>query len=488
MLSVAMVYTVAIHEPHWTQKAVEDKVTDFLGENLSVKIGDVSGGVFNDMTLEDVSIIAARGQEGRVFTLERMEISYSFWHALLDKLGLVPEDERSLKYACMYFSGTNPFVRGFIKLYRYPDRIEIMGHISPVLFGEERKRGVKGVFLKRDDGKYDCDLLWDGRLQMTGVFDPVTPALNISFNPVKDNRGTVKIKGSIGDNKDLHVYSRLDKVNIFGAEMIGDVWLSYRDVKRPTFHVKAENLVIDKKPYWDFSVDGKFHPQEKEIVLDGVKFGESLVVSGIVGIDAPHPVDLKLSIEELDLADLAVLLGETKTRVEGVTNGEVELYGSAAKGIVKGRVHVGPGALDNMEFRSIFATLTGQLPVVKIVDSRVVKDAGNIIITGEMDFSKIGENSVFGGILFDTDNKVAVWEEWQIEKEESDGTVEATKDRITLSTLFEDDLAKKQMGTIDHHQKEKEVGVKYKLDHSNSIKLEFEEENDFLGVEHKWQF
>ncbi|MFH1665823.1 MAG: hypothetical protein ABIA77_06740, partial [Candidatus Omnitrophota bacterium] len=154
---------------------------------------------------------------------------------------------------------------------------------------------------------------------------------------------------------------------------------------------------------------------------------------------------------------------------------------------VKGRVYVGEGALGAMEFRSMFATLEGELPVVRVEDARIITEGGQIKVGGELDLSKLRENMAFNGITFETDNKVAVWEDWQILKEEGRRTVEAKKDRVTVSTAMEDAYSRGGiLGTELPAQKE--VGFKYKLDPANSLKLEIDEEKDFFGLEHKVHF
>ena len=474
-----------LQEPRWVSGLAEEKVSHFMGHRLKVEIGGVSGGVFRDMTLEDVAFISG-ADNSKVFRLERMEISYRLWWVLLEKLGVLPEEDKELKYVGVYFSEENPFARGFLKLYSYPDRFELFGSISPVLFGDEKKKGVKGVFTRRADGTYDCDLLWDGKTSVTGTLDPAGRAIDLGFVPLAQKKGIVKIKGSIADNNDIQVYSRLDKVDLFGTELIGDIWLSYRDPGTPTFLARAENLVVNKLPFWGFVVGGYFSPRDKELHLDNVKWGESFTLTGRMKMEEPYPAQLKLAVKDLDINEMAAMFGNTTVPYSGRAEAEVELAGPIRTADVKGRIYIGKGVLNTMEFRSVFATLEGKLPVIRIADSRVLKDGGYILISGEMDFSRHKENKIFEGVKFDTDNKVAVWEDWQITKEEDANQVEARRDNVTIITSTEDDNLRKKSVTEDPIQKE--LGFNYKIDGSNSIKIETKEDDDFFGLEHKIQF
>jgi len=477
---------VCFQRSHLVRHFAEDKVSEFMGQKLTVKIGEITGGMRRDMTLQNVTFISGKGEEGKVFTLERMEISYRIWKVFLEKLGFLRKGDSSLKYVGVYFSEENPFVRGFIKLHRYPDRIELIGHISLVLFGEETKRGVKGTFVKGDDGRYDCDMLWDGRIKIAGALAPSGREIELGFTPVEGKRGTVKLIGSIDENRKLSIYSRLDKVNVLGQEVIGDIWISYRDSEVPLFSIKAENLVVNKRPFWDFSAEGGFIAVDRTIFIKDMKWGEGFQLEGKIDTYDPYEVRIKMSLENVDIKEVAEMLGSRPGLFSGISDGEVDLQGPASIADVKGRLHIGEGVLGPMSFRSVSAALEGKLPVIRIVDSRVLKDGGQILVSGEMDFSRFRDNKVFEGVIFETDNKVAVWEEWQILKEENSHVVEATKDKVTISTSMEDENLHEESDTEESGQKE--IGLKYKLDTSNSLKVEMDEDNDFLGVEHKIEF
>ncbi|MDP8299884.1 MAG: hypothetical protein P9L88_08305 [Candidatus Tantalella remota] len=486
VIVLVLAYFIMSQQSQWIKRIAEDKVTDFMGHQFEVRIGSISGGIFGDMILQDVSFISGKGDEEQIFGMERMEISYRVWMGIADKFGLMKGGPDRFEAIAAYFSRRNPFVQGFIKLTRTPGGMDMMGHISPVLFGEERKRGVKGSFRKRDDGRYDCDLLWDGRVNVTGELYPEERSIKLSFIPLSGKKGLVKIKGSIKEPHGVEVYSRFDKVNLFGSEIIGDMWIIYRDVGTPVFLCRLENMVVNKRPFWGFRAEGSFDRPRKELVLDDVSWGEAIHLSGDISTELPYNVGLKLLMTSLELEELAGMFGGSKEPVVGRLEGEINVTGPALTADVKGRLYIGEGVLGEMDFKSLFATLEGKLPVVRVVDSRVVKDGGHIIISGEMDFSKWSENKAFEGVMFDTDNKVAVWEHWQISKEDKSGVVEARKDNVTISTSMEDDYVRPELGSEDYLKKD--LGVKYKVDDSNSIKFESKDEDSFVGMEHSIEF
>ncbi len=486
-LAGVAVYAVAAQEPFLMKYQVESKVAGFLGDKMSVDIGGIRGGVIHDMVLRDVRFSARKDKENEVFGLEKMEISYRLWRVVLERLGLLSEDEQELKYVNVYFSDSNPFVRGDIKLERRRNEVELNGEISPVVFGDRTKRSMKGLFTRREDGRYDCDMLWDGSMKVTGTLDPSGRALELEFLPLKGKKGHVKIKAAIEEGNDVKVYARLDKVGIYGTEIIGDVWISYKDAGMPLFLARAENLVINKRPFWKVVIGGGFSPEKKILHLDNVKWGEGLTLIGEVKTVEPYPARLKVLLKDLELAELAQMLGDNQTVIFGKAEGEINFEGPIEEADVQGRLYIGQGVLGPMEFKSVSASLKGRLPVIGVEGSRVVKDGGCILISGEMDFSRMKDNKVFEGVVFDTDNKVAVWEDWQITKEEDEHQVKARRDRLTIITNMQDD--KRRQKAVDERSDQQELGMEYELDkEGNHLKFQLDEDDDFLGLEHKMEF
>ncbi len=483
---LAVICFFNFYDLHWMKEFAEEKVSEFMGHKLAVRIGDISGGVFRDMVLQNVAFTSGSGGGEKVFRLERMEISYRVWRPLLEKLDLMPEGERPLKYVGVYFSKENPFLRGFLKLYSSSERIEVFGHVSPALFDDQKKRGIKGVFARRQDGRYDCDLLWDGRLKVTGVLDPSGQKIELVFKTLSEKKGLVKICAVIDENEGISVYSRLDKVNIFGVEIIGDLKASYRDRELPLFSFEAENLVVNKRSFWGFTVEGGFSAEEKTVFLDNVKWGEAFTLVGKIETAAPYVASMRLLASDADLAKLSGMFGNTNVPLAGSLEAKIDFEGPVGTSDVKGRLYIGEGVIGNLEFCSISAALEGTLPLIRIINSRIMKEGGHIIVDGEVDFSKLRENKALDGVSFVTDNKVAVWEEWQISKTDESNTVKARKDNLILTTAMEDDGL--QAVPAAKAPMQKDVGFEYKLDISNSIKADFEENKDFFGLQHKIQF
>jgi hypothetical protein len=150
---------------------------------------------------------------------------------------------------------------------------------------------------------------------------------------------------------------------------------------------------------------------------------------------------------------------------------------------------MGESLVGNLSFKSAAASLSGEYPVIKVTDSRIVKEGGSLLLSGESDFSRPGGNK-FEGMKLETDDHVAFIYQWEIAKED-DKTLEATNDRFAVSASLSEYGSSGSMPGARPSASGKdqnEVGVKYKVDSSNSLKVERNEERDLVGVEHKVQF
>ncbi|MFH1837794.1 MAG: hypothetical protein ABH862_06770 [Candidatus Omnitrophota bacterium] len=472
-LSLSVVWSFSSHQTHFIKDLAERKISEFLGKELTVSIGSLTGGILGDMALKDVKFSPKEG--GKTFTVERVEISYKMWE----------RREDPFKYITVYFGEDNPFLRGFIKLQKYPGKMEIFGYISPLFFGKE-KEGLIGSLTRREDSKYDCDMIFGGTRRISGTIDIQGHNVELNIAPIDKKKGAMKLKASIGKKGEVKIYYRLDQVLIGTSEVIGDIWFTYGSSGEQGFSLIGENILVNKNSLLDIKAQGKLLYEEKKFILEELKWGENISLRGSLETNPPYETDMKFSVNGLELGEMEKMFTNTTGSLAGKLKGEIEIKGPLYEADIKGRVYVGEGTLGSMDFRSLFATLKGKLPIVKIDDSRVIKDWGHIIVNGEMDFSKMSEGKAFDGLIFETDNRVAVWETWQISKEEDFNIVEASKDRFTVTTSTEKEGTTVEDYSTDRMQKE--LGFKYKLDETSSIKMEIDEETDFFGVEHKIQF
>ncbi len=312
-----------------------------------------------------------------------------------------------------------------------------------------------------------------------------------------------KISEFIGDKFEVRIGEI--KGGIFGNTVLQDVAFRMHG-KAYGVVFRLERVEISYRVWQAFLDKLGLVPKERFPIKEaGVYFSKrDPLIQGFIKIySSAGAIDVFGSISSVIFGEdrKKVFKGEFNRRADGLYDCDIFWDGNREiKGImdpankslefsvfpVSGRIFVEKGVLGELEFVSMFATLSGNLPVIKVSDARVVKNGGHIIMRGEVDLSKMKEDKAIENLFFETDNKVAVWENWQISKDEGPNKVEARKDRLVFSTSFEGDQAQITWESEKHQQQD--MWFKYKLDEYNSFKMEMREDGDFLGVEHKVQF
>ncbi len=486
-LWAALLCVVHSERHTWMKALAEEKLAQFAGGRLVVRVEEVNGGIFRDMVLENVSLGASGAAKKDIFTIEKIEISYRLWRPLAEKLGLAGKGSASVRSVSIYFSPKNPFVRGFVALSSKGAGIEVRGRISPAFMGGAEQAEIKGAFEKQDSGAYRCYVLLGEGTRAAGLLEPDKRSIELEVTPACATEGCLKIKASVNGEKTVDVYCRADKLTVSGREIIGDAWFSYVHGEPPALSLKLENLVVDKRPYWDLSAEGSFLKKDGMLALKNVKIGDNVELSGTVGVAEPYGSELNVLVKGLELAMAAEMIGETKMPVKGVVQAELTLEGPLKFPLIKGRLSCGEGFIGNLQFKSRYGTLAGKYPVIKVLDSRIVQQGGSMTVSGEADFSRPGGNK-FEGLVFGTENAPAFFNRWQIFQGGAPGTVAASKDNVTVNASLRDYGSSGEVPSVGTKQEQGEVGVNYKIDSCNSVKLERDENRDLIGVEHKIQF
>ena len=94
----------------------------------------------------------------------------------------------------------------------------------------------------------------------------------------------------------------------------------------------------------------------------------------------------------------------------------------------------------------------------------------------------------FDNLKIETDQKVAVWNGWKISKRFQTQKIKAQK-KLAKDIIFSfETYANKDFFKTDQTNRENEIGVEYKLDKNESLKMRLKEKESFLGLEHKVKF
>lgn len=465
------------------RELAEDKLSGYLGGRYDVTIRDVRGGILGDMVLEDV-VLRNAGKDTRSFDIDKVEIAYRLWWPLAEKLGLREKRRIPAGAIAVYFSEKNPFVRGVLRIGPSPGEIELFGDIRPIFLGTDKKIRVQGYLKELSGGMYQCGLSWDGVASAKGTLDTEKRSLELEVVPAAATSGCLKVKASLDDERKADVYCRADKLVAYDKEIIGDAWLSCSFGSTSEFSFKVENVVVDKRPCWDIGVEGSYVKSTKSFILSNVRIGSSISASGMLCTVSPYESKLKFVVKNLDLAFVGQMVGGKKLAMKGLVQMDLAFDGPLLTPFVKGRVSSGTGFIGNLEFKSIYGELVGKYPLIKVVDGRIVQEGGGMTVSGDADLSRPGGNK-FEGMEFGTENAVTFMSRWQMTKfGDNVGSIENS----ALKTQGNEGLKGEAVPNSAFKDDTNDVGVKYRFDANNSVKLERKEDQDLIGVEHKMQF
>lgn len=485
LLAAYVILTFHHYHDKWTRVFAASQLDAFMGQTLTASIGGISGGIMNDITLNDV-VIRARHEKGReVFDIKRIELPYRLWE-LLEFSGARAGLKKLPGTVAVYLSEDNVFVRGYLELKNpSPGEVRLSGFLSPALFGQSGKERVAGTF-KKTGGIYDSRIEYGPDIVVKGELDPAKNELRLTSEGVAAEGGAFSVSARIMPSGEVRVYARMDRLIVAGRELIGDVWTSFEREERIKWFFSIENLLIDRREIWPASGGGMYDPSRRKLTLESASWGDDIAISGNVEVGEGYPFDLDIRIEELDLEKLAGMLPPRRGRMTGRMDLDMHLSGKPGNMRADGRLYMGRGALGDLEFTSLFATIRGELPVISVVDARVIKEAGALKVDGTLDLRKFGGGDPAEDLDFITDHRVAVWEGWQINKWDDTSLVEARKDNMILRTRFEEESEFKRY--LEQDPASREMSFEYRLDRANSIKMDLTEDGDFLGLKHRVEF
>ncbi|MBI4335443.1 MAG: hypothetical protein HY589_02185 [Candidatus Omnitrophica bacterium] len=302
----------------------------------------------------------------------------------------------------------------------------------------------------------------------------------------------IKLICALNKGRGLSVYAKISHVNFFGHDLLSQAAINldlYKasDSSSDALKValKTQNLILDYRPFKE--IEANIVLKKRELFIANLELKDGYRLFGKVLLNRPYSTELNLSIINGELADWLLVAGVGGGQpVSGVVNGKIKVRGPLNALSTDGRVNIKDGNINNAKFNAINFSVKGKGPTLLISDSRVFKDEGVLFIDGEIDVRKLGRRNIFEDLKITTDDKVIVWEGWDIAKSHSE--VQARKDLgedfdVNFKTYIKDAGV-----NLDKDEKKNEIGLDYKIKKDDSINLRMKDDSAFVGVEHKVKF
>jgi len=437
---------------------VEDKVEGIFGRSLNISIGSIDGGIVRPIALRDVKISgkAAGKLRPRLFWIKNMVSNYRVWDILFP--GKFKKEPR----VNIDFETNNRELSGFVTLKGSVDNAAVHGYLRA--FGSDKievygriKNGIARLILRPSSGliKVESNFAADGVLLISVKVD------HFKLRDL-DLAGNVIIRNIAGK----------DSINPKDEYLEGDI--------------EATNVIVNYKPFFDLKASYRISKETLEV--SNLDLGHIFYLNGKFGLMEPHLIDVVAVTDNMNMSQvLSAINAGYGSYVSGSLNSKSEIKGTIKNLKTNIRLDMRKGRIGEVNFEYLSVNLKGDGPIMKIEDSRVIRESGPVILGGEIDLRRIGKESIFENLKVLNGENTMAWDGWETAKWQDVREFRMTKNiaggfNVGFKKYVNDDSVDESLRERDQF----EVG--YNLHPNDSIKMKFTPNSNFFGLEHKDKF
>lgn len=435
----------------------EERIENIFGNNLDISIGNIDGGIVRPFALRDVKILGKGGEHpSRSFEINSMISNYRIWDFVF------PKSLKKEPYVTIDFQTKNREISGFVTLEGTVDNASVRGYVS--VFGSK-------------------EINLEGRIK-NGIARLI----------LRPGSGIIKIESNFAADGVLLIAIRASHFNLRGVDIAGDVTIKSISTKSSLNggedciegEIEANKVILNYKPFFDLKASYKISKETLEV--SNLDIGGIFYLNGKFGLRQPHLIDMVAVTDNMNTQQvLSAIDARYGAFVSGSMNSKWELKGTL--GNLKSSIHLDmrKGRIGDMTFDHLSGYLKGDGPMVRIEDSRIIRESGALVLGGEMDLKRIGKDSLFEKIkILDGENTI-VWDEWETAKWQDVREFKMSKNvaggfNVGFKKFVNDDKVDESLRERDQF----EVG--YNLHPNDSIKIKFKDNSSFFGLEHKDKF
>ncbi|MBN2453164.1 MAG: hypothetical protein JXB40_02740 [Candidatus Omnitrophica bacterium] len=446
----------------------EARVEEALGGGIKFSIGSIDGGLIHPIVINDIRIGRANAMRlTQSLVIDNIRTNYYIKDIIraAGGGGLPPLLNRD-SWTYVNFSLNNADIKGFAGLYGSLADSKIDGYL--VLRGGEKIKFAGSI--KGD------------------LFD-------VEITREYAGTGSIRAFGTIAPDKPLIVNLKVDNLKLYGLNISCDAVFRNRLVKSSNPAVpdsmegefEASKLMLNFKPFLD--VKASYKATKELVELSSLTLGETFKTYGKVSLRYPESVDLTILVNNLSLSWLMLALGkkEAISILTGTMNGKFELKGPVKKIRIDSCFDIKTGTMGPLDFDYLTANLKGELPFLKIEDTRVTRKSGYFDLAGELDLRLAGKDCMFDHIRLITDDSAIAWDEWSLTSGKDSKEIEMKKNLAGGFGFVYKTFVKE--GAIDESLKDTdEIRLDYNFYQNDSLKLMVGQDKDFFGFEHKDKF
>lgn len=435
----------------------EDRIEGVLGRNLDISIGSIDGGIVRPIALRDVRVLSKGGKyRFRLFLIKNIVSNYRIWDLIF------PDSFKKIPRIEIDFETKNRELSGFVTLEGAADNGAVRGYIS--VFGSDR-------------------IEVEGRIK-NGV-------AHLILIP---ESGLIKIGSNFAADGVLLISVKAKHYKLRGIDITGDIVIRNMAVKNSINpkdeslegDIEATNIIINYKPFFDLKASYKISKEVLEV--SNFDLGRMLYLNGKFGLREPHFINLTATTDNMNVSQvLSTVNAGYGSYVSGTMNSKLDLKGTIKNLKSNIRIEMKKGRLGEVNFEYLSASLKGDGPIVRIEDSRIIRESGPVVLGGEMDLRRVGKESIFENIKVLNGENTMAWDGWETAKWQDVREFRMTKNvlggfNVGFKKYVNDDRVDESIRERDQF----ELG--YNLHPNDSIKMKFAPDSNFFGLEHKDKF
>jgi hypothetical protein len=435
----------------------EERMECIFGRNFGISIGSIDGGIVRPIALRDVRILSAgEKRRSRLFWIKSMVSNYRVWDLAF------PDSFKRGPCIEIDFETKNRELSGFITLEGSVDNAGVRGYVR--VFGS---------------GKIEVEgRLKNGMARL--ILRPESGLIRIDSNFAADGVLLISVKAN---------HFKLRDVDIAGDVVIRNIAVKDSiDPKDECFEgdIEATNVIVNYKPFFDLKASYRISKETLEV--SNLDLGHMFYLNGKFGLREPHLIDVVAVTDNMSMPQvLSAINAGYGSYVSGNLNSKLELKGTIENLKSNIRLEMRKARVGEASFEYLSVSLKGDGPIMRIEDSRMIRESGPVVLGGEIDLRRIGKESIFENIKVLNGENTMAWDGWETAKWQDVREFKMTKNvaggfNIGFKKYVNDDRVDESLRERDQF----ELG--YNLHPNDSIKVKFADDSNFFGLEHKDKF
>ena len=225
------------------------------------------------------------------------------------------------------------------------------------------------------------------------------------------------------------------------------------------------------------------------IDFSAILFGGQARLRGQVEAEAPYPVHMELQLSGVAVSEAAswLLPPDRMPALSGRLRGNVKLEGPLSHIYSEGELSAKSFSMGQADFDSGVIRFKGEGPIFQLQNSQLMRPAGVLLMDGRVDLRRLGHADFFSSVRLSSLEKSISWDGWSMTQDPQFSGLQlsrpAADGKVSVGLNYQLDTA---VQSKPIQRQGVEVGVPLSEQQKVSIRLNDDEE--FLGVEHRKKF